>query len=294
MQRYRSGTVETTIRRIRLLCRRLNTTFEGLAGVQETVATYLQNDRTSAGNRAIILQSYLRYLRYADVRPVRELIEYAATLDRLRPRRLCRIPSYETALAGLANIRRSWKLQVVYALGLFAGLRLGEATQLRWSQVDLSDRRLILEESEKRSEGSILPITEQLLPYLETALRHKTDEYVARMQNHHVTRALTKLRNRLLPSHADAAYLNYKALRHIYATRLYATTRDLVYTQRMLRHRSILTTQRYVHMLVDHQTYDVKTADANAIDYISELIAAGYTVAYQTKSKVILRRPKGI
>lgn len=91
--------------------------------------------------------------------------------------------------------------------------------------------------------------------------------------------------------YTDAEYISFKNLRHVFATHIYARTKDLVLTQRMLRHRSILTTQRYVHMICEPRHYDVRVVKKHDSELLKELLAAGYDVVMSTPSLVYLRRP---
>ena len=87
-----------------------------------------------------------------------------------------------------------------------------------------------------------------------------------------------------------AELVNPKNLRHIFATRLYLKTRDLVYVQRMLRHRSILTTQKYVHYITERREFDVRVVEANDVEAIKLLLSQGYDVALQVGKRIFLRR----
>ena len=248
----------------------------------------------SLGRKSSILNTLLRLAKFrGDQSPViRDLFR---RVSRMRPKRLPRIPTYETALAAISMLK-SIRYKAVMLLALEAGLRLGEALALRWDQISLNQNIIIMEKSEKGSEGSILPLTDNLrtiliklrerYPHSPIVIPHRTEKGIKRQ----LQRALQaiKRKNPLFEN------VNVKNLRHIFATMLYARTRDLVYVQRMLRHRSILTTQRYVHMVTGARTYDVVAVNPTDEATIRELLASGYEVACQTKSRIYLRRPKGL
>ncbi|MEM3906763.1 MAG: tyrosine-type recombinase/integrase [Nitrososphaerota archaeon] len=290
MQRYRFATAETTVKRVKLLMKRLQLNFEEFTEEQEKVLNYItQLNNVSHGYKHNLLLAYVRFLRYADKPINRSIFEALRILDRLRERRLAKIPSYSTCLAGLAALRG--RAKIAYALALYAGLRLGEALALRWYQVDLEKHLIVIEQSEKRSEASILSIPDELAALLSRyRINAKPDDPVVGLTQKGVRAAIARLRKRI--SAPDAELINMKNLRHVYATRLYTRTHDLVYVQRMLRHRSILTTQRYVHLTAEPKTYETRTIDINDKDTIAELIADGFEVALNAKNYVILRRAK--
>lgn len=63
------------------------------------------------------------------------------------------------------------------------------------------------------------------------------------------------------------AVYNVHSWRHGYGTRVYRQTKDLILTQRMLRHRSTKPTERYVHMSdADGSVQGLMAGLANAVD----------------------------
>lgn len=120
---------------------------------QSAVVAYLQSKPCSVGSKAAYLTSYLRYLRFRGVKPIYEVLDYNDILNRPRPRRSARIPKEEVARAVIFRIRGQTRNLLLLILN--TGLRLNEALNLRWTQLDLTEGRLVLEQSEKRSEGSI-------------------------------------------------------------------------------------------------------------------------------------------
>jgi integrase len=285
LRRYRPSTVERDLRVLRRLRK------EGVLDREEAAfMRWLEGYQATYQTRFVFATTYLRWLRFRGLRPSPELIGFYRDLDRMREKRLARIPSYETAKAVIASIRPS-QSRNFFALILETGLRFGEAYALRWDQVDWENRRLIMEKSEKRSEGSYLPLSDAALAILRDQQRYTGGKvFVFSVSRRNLVRALGRAKARCnLPG---AELVCAKNLRHIFATRLYAQTRDLVYVQRMLRHRSLLTTQRYVHMVTEAKTFDVRVLDAKEVEAIKLLLERGYDVALQTGKTVYLRRAK--
>ncbi len=265
-----------------------------LEAEQKVVVDWLLNYPATASTRHVMFTSYLRWLRYGGLRPTAETLAAYKDLHRLRERKLARIPTSEVAAAVVGSMRPS-QARNFYTLVMETGLRFGEAYNIRWSQIDFKGSRLVIEHSEKRSEGSILPLSDNAIQVLEDQRRrvpsHGPNDPVFRLGKRSLLRSLERARKRM--SHLPGSELvNAKNLRHLFATRLYAQTKDLVYVQRMLRHRSILTTQRYVHMVVSKRVYDVKVVPAHDKNTIAMLLAEGYDFISLVKDVIYLRRLK--
>ncbi|MCS7137805.1 MAG: tyrosine-type recombinase/integrase, partial [Candidatus Caldarchaeum sp.] len=190
--------------------------------MQREVADYVLQLPVSGGSKHNYLTAYLQLLRYAEARPDRYLLDAYATVDRLRPRKRPLIPSYQTCVAAIGACRNS-RFRALVALCFYAGLRLDEARSLRWSQVDLPNRLLIVEEAEKRSEGSTLPIPDALAAILQSTPRREDDPYVCRISPRSAWRCMTFLKRRLVKAgFQDAVYLSFKNVRHVFATYHYS------------------------------------------------------------------------
>ena len=301
-RRYKASTVEGDVRVFKALMRRLGKRFDELPDSWELVLADLQGRGDISNERKyVILTSYRRLLVYAGVKPPPAVEEYYRTLERLRESKLCRIPSEKVARAVIAAMRGRGRALLL--LCLETGLRLGEALSLRWEQVDIQGRRIIMELSSKRSEGSYIPLSDkalevlQELPRLSPYVFTTPDKQGSFKRN--LWRSLGRARRRMRPLLGDEVELvNPKNLRHLFGTRLFMATRDIVYVQRLLRHRSILTTQRYIHRVLQlpgQERYDVRVVrlgDPQAREYIKTLLEEGFAVALQTSKLVYLRRLK--
>jgi len=284
LRRYRPSTVERDLRVLRRLKK------EGVLAIEEAAfMRWLEGYQATFQTKHVFATTYLRWLRFKGIRPSPELIGFYRDIDRMREKKLARIPSWEVAKAVIASIRPS-QSRNFYALILETGLRFGEAYALRWDQVDWENRRLVMERSEKRSEGSYLPLSDAALQILMDQRRYTANQFVFTVSRRNLVRALGRAKARVnLPG---AELVNAKNLRHLFATRWYAMTRDLVLVQRLLRHRTITTTQRYVHMMTVSREFDVRVLDVKEVEAIKVLLSQGYEVALQTGKTVYLRRAK--
>lgn len=89
----------------------------------------------------------------------------------LSRRQLVTVSKRELTIEELRTVCRSaeGEMQALFAIGLFSGLRLGDAATLRWSEVDL-DRGIILRVANKTSRRNPKPVTVPLVPELRTML----------------------------------------------------------------------------------------------------------------------------
>jgi integrase len=257
---------------------------------QAAVVDFILSRPVSVGTRLVMLHIYMRWLRYLNVKPEPSTLETLRDLDRLRPRKLAKIPSIQTVKAVISAMRQG-QSKNFWTLIMETGLRFSEAYDLLWSQIDLSQKQLIMERSEKRSEGSVLPLSDLAIQALEDQRRRSSGGRVFTISKRTLVKTLTAARRRLSYLQ-DAALVNAKNIRHVYATRLYSITKDLVYVQRMLRHRSILTTQRYIHMIVERKSYEVKVVPQHDRETIASLLEQGFDVVLTQKDAVYLRRLK--
>jgi len=129
------------------------------------------------------------------------------------------------------------------------GARRGEIFNLKWTDIDLVNRTVRIT-PEKGSEPRIFRISEKLaiilshLPKLSNSVwKIKSVRNLERQFRRERKRIAHKLGNpRLLQIH-------FHTLRHWKATIEYAKTKDILYVQKLLGHRSLKTTLKYTQLL---------------------------------------------
>jgi integrase len=293
VRRYRWSTIERDIKILRQYQKAGVLDF-GDMHMQQEVMKFVQKKQCKFGTKHLMISCYLRWLRYIGVSPSKEILEYLKDLDRMRERKLAKIPSYEVAVAVILATRG--QTRNLLWLILHTGLRVNEALNLQWSQIDFNNKWIVIEESEKRSEGAYIPLDDNSLMALAnqrqlTGLAGNSGR-VFTIDERTVRKVLCHARRKM--QYLDGAYLVCpKNLRHIFATRTYLQTRDIVYTQRLLRHKSILTTQRYLHYTLHRKSnYEVKIVNRNDYQSIKTLMEEGYEKVHEDKQVIFLRRLK--
>jgi len=80
-------------------------------------------------------------------------------------------------------------------------------------------------------------------------------------------------------------------LRHFVATMTYHKTRDILYTQRMLGHRNLKSTLRYVQ-LINFEEDDYTSAVAGTVQDVRKLVEAGFEYVTEVGGARVFRKRK--
>jgi integrase/recombinase XerD len=286
VRRYRWSTIE---RDIKILKQFKNA---GVLDFPERVVKFVEEKNCRYGTKHVMICCYLRWLKYIGAKPTQLILEYLKDLERMKEKRLARIPSYQVACAVILATRG--QTRNLLWLILHTGLRVNEALNLRWHQVNFDKKYIVIEESEKRSEGAYIPLDDNSLMALTQQRKYlkSNDDRVFTIDERTVRKVLCHARRKM--QYLDGAELVCpKNLRHIFATRTYIRTKDLVYTQRLLRHKSILSTQRYLHYTLHRKpSYEVKIVNKNDYPSIKLLLEEGFEKVHEDRDVVFLRRLK--
>jgi integrase len=135
-----------------------------------------------------------------------------------------------------------------------AGLRAQEICNLLVSQCDLETEpyRLLIRGAKHRAKDHVdeqpigQELRDQLVAWLE--LVPAENHVLTRRSKSYTRQHLHRLVKLVHRACGVPEIYNVHSWRHGYGTRVYKQTKDLVLTQRLLRHRSTKPTERYVHM----------------------------------------------
>jgi integrase len=147
-------------------------------------------------------------------------------------------------------------------ISLHTGMRRGEILKLKWSDVDLNNRVITIQES-KSGKKRTIPIDETLLNAIKRLPSRFRREWVFPSPNdpsqpRHDFRRLTS-------ETFDAAGfddLHFHDLRHTFASHLVMNGVDLRTVQELLGHYSVSMTMKYSHLVPDHRTRAVKILES--------------------------------
>jgi integrase/recombinase XerC len=134
--------------------------------------------------------------------------------------------------------------RAIVLLGAHGGLRVSEMLALRWDEIDLDARRLLVRSGKGRKDGLVA-----LTPKLAETLRAAEREMLVNVRRPTVLRLRSQYgvykRLRRLCERADVRFRGVHGLRHAAGTRLYHQTGDLGQVQDHLRHATLDMARRY-------------------------------------------------
>lgn len=170
-----------------------------------------------------------------------------------RPRKARPLPKVipkevvQAMLQGIGNLKHKTALTMVYALGL----RRGELLNIRLTDLSSRDRTLVLRRA-KGGKDRVLPIPEKLMGMIITYYRAYKPEYWLfegdKKGKRYSATSLGKIFHRNLSKVLKSHNFTLHCLRHSIATHLMDDGTDTVIVQKMLGHKSIKTTQIYLHV----------------------------------------------
>lgn len=149
------------------------------------------------------------------------------------------------------NFKHRMLLMVTYA----AGLRVSETSKLQLSHID-SDRLQIRVEQSKGRKDRYTLLSAPLLPELRRYYRHYRPQIYLFEGNKPGVPLATETIQKVFKGSKESAGITKKAtvhtLRHCFATHLMENGVDLLTIKKLMGHRSIQTTLRYIHVRQEH------------------------------------------
>lgn len=171
------------------------------------------------------------------------------------PQKIPHFISMDEAISLIDMFRKSKSKQRDRDLALIlllygAGLRISEACGLKWKQIDLEDRTLIV----RGKGGKERKVA--LVQLLVSALKNlpRTGEFVFIKPNTNQaldTRSAYELVRKAGAQTGLLKPLHPHALRHSFATHLLSSGTDLRVLQELLGHDSLVATQKYLHLSIE-------------------------------------------
>jgi len=171
------------------------------------------------------------------------------------------------------------------------GMRIGEARHLAWTDLDLENNTIRVNNPEKGSNPRIFKISGKLVSMLNTL--PKTDGRIFPVRdlslranfNRQKRRIALKLQNPRL------AQITFHTLRHWKATMEYHRTRDILHVKQLLGHKQIENTMLYTQ-LIDFEGDDYNSAVAKSIEEARGLIEAGFEYVCNHDNTMLFRKRK--
>lgn len=212
----------------------------------------------SVANKIAVIKSFFKYLYYHDL-----VAKNPAELLKM-PRRQKRLPKFlneiETAKLLSAPDRitcsRVSKFKIrdklILTLFIYTGIRKSELLGLNWQDIDLGSNYLIVRKSKNKTDR-VIPLHDKVSKlldlYLSIRLPLTDNALIIGEQGKRLTKAsLNNLFKRCINlSGLTGKGYTIHSLRHTFATRLLARDVNLVKIKNLLGHRSIESTEIYLH-----------------------------------------------
>ena len=190
--------------------------------------------------------------------------------------RLPKIPTEEKI--NQVIVRARGKYVLVFSILRDTGMRPIELERTRARDIDL-ERGTIAVRTAKGGAGRIVQVRKRTLALLKAYIGKHSFGLDDRPfpKRRKMTGRWIRLRNTVAEKLADPAFRTIRLydLRHFAATMTYHRTRDILYTQKMLGHRNLKSTLRYVQ-LINFENDDYTSAVAKSLEEARQLIEAGF------------------
>jgi integrase len=197
-----------------------------------------------------------RYLTATEERALRKTL--AEREEQIRKNRAngnaWRRERHQAELPDLSTVAFADYLQPMVLLALNTGLRRGEVLQLRWADVELLRRELIVRgDNAKNGKTRYIPLNNEALTTLQQWRSNSSStEWVFARQDGKRMRAVKSSWKRVLRSAAIADF-RWHDLRHHFASRLVMNGVDLNTVRELLGHSDLSMTLRYAHLSPEHK-----------------------------------------
>ena len=197
----------------------------------------------------------------------------------------------ESELEGLISASRNLRHATFLRLLKESGIRRGEGAQLRFKDFDF-ERKTVRIIPEKKGRAREIPLSDKLVAMLKQVfgLYPNNPFPNGRTCQQH----LERLRRIVAKAQNNPRFLSIHlhSFRHFRATSLYHQTKDLLYVQRMLGHRSISNTIRYTQLVDWKEDSGFVCKAAKSLEEASSLIENGFDYVTDLDGTKLFRKRK--
>lgn len=198
--------------------------------------------KKTVNNRVALISAVLR-MAYDQNLIIRMPKIQLLKLDILPPRAID-----NEAIQKLVTIAKE-KDKLVYdfvIIFLNTGLRLSELVNLKWEDVNFSQRQLLVRKA-KSHKFRAIPFNQTLENHLKSIHKESIGEYVFEYEGHHYHENTFTKRFRAIVRTAKIK-ATIHCLRHTFASQLVQRGVNLYEVQKLLGHSTLSTTERYAHL----------------------------------------------
>ncbi len=247
----------------------------------ESVKGTIANQKWNENTRALAIHAYTKFLEIM-----------GGTWKPPKHRQLRTLPfiPLESELDQLisgANKKTATFLQLLKE----TAMRSGEAWRLKWTDINIKNGTITLNEPEKYGKPRMFKASSTLLAMLQSLPKNTDFIFEGKLPvfrktfNKYRTRITTKLKNPRFKK------ITFHTFRHWKATTEYHKTKDILHIMEMLGHRDIKTTLIYTQ-LVTFESDEYDSSTAKTTKEASQLVEAGFEYICTTPQDVMLFRKR--
>ena len=176
------------------------------------------------------------------------------------------------------------------------GARYNEAERLEWTDID-AERCKVTIKASKNGNARILTVSRQLIDMLLALPKVAETVFPQRSKNTRRSGFCRRMK-RLAREYSNPRFLkiHYHTFRHCKALREYHKTKNILHVKKVLGHKSILTTQRYVELYTeiygDLKPEDYVCETASTVKEAKKLIEAGFDYVCELYGERLFRKVK--
>jgi integrase len=178
------------------------------------------------------------------------------------------------------------------------GMRVGEAWNLRWKDIDF-EKNVVNVLPEKNSDARQLKISNRLIAMLnnlprkyEMVFRNPAVSPIESIE--HFRRNFIQRRKRLSETLQNPRInaIKFHTLRHFKGSMEYHRTRDILHVKALLGHKSVLNTMRYMHLITLETENDYVCKVAKTVKESQELVELGFDYVCDAEGYKLFRKRK--
>jgi integrase len=173
------------------------------------------------------------------------------------------------------------------------GMRIGEAWNLEWTDIDTLDRKIRVT-PEKGSNPRIIQVSNKLIDMLSALPKDvKTTKMFSTRTLKSQRRLFNKNRRKIAKKlkNPRITQITFHTFRHWKATMEYHRTKDIIHVMKLLGHKNIKNTLVYTQLMDDHNDrYIVKVS--HNIDEDQQYLETGFEYVTDRDGIKIYRKPK--
>ena len=276
-QGYAESTIETRVKLLRILVKR-GANLNEPESIKEAIAKQNWVEKRKM-NAVDAYTTYLRMLnrsweppRYKSIRKL-PFVPTETEIDQL--------------IAGCSR-----RLIPLLQLLKETGVRIGEATRIKWVDIDFENRTVRIT-PEKGSNPRILPISNTLKAALLELQASAKSERLFPSTSRNLRRAYQIQRKRITSNlhKPRIGKITFHTFRHFKATMEYYRTNNILHVMKVLGHRSIQNTMIYTH-LIGLRNDDYSSKAVITVEEACKLVEAGFEYVCEIDGSKIFRKRK--